>query len=118
MGVMMGLVNDIKNQTDIQLTELLEISPKIEDAVALGVRSLQFEDLTYQALNSLKENLGHLQEFKALIDVLEQDGQLQNSNTLDAIKEQCNKLSQASQDKESKRSVSQTSLDEGDIELF
>ncbi len=41
----MGLVNDIKGRTDTQLTELLAISPQIEDAVALGVRSLQFEDL-------------------------------------------------------------------------
>ena len=118
MGIMMGLVNDIKGRTDTQLTELLEISPKIEDAVALGVRSLQFEDLTYQALNSLRDNLEHLTEFKALIDNLEQEGQLQNCDTLDTIKQQCIKLSQASKDKESKRSVSQTSLDEGDIELF
>ena len=118
MGIMMGLVNDIKGRTDTQLTELLEISPKIEDAVALGVRSLQFEDLTYQALNSLRDNLEHLTEFKALIDSLEQEGQLQNSDTLDTIKQQCIKLSQVSKDKESKRSVSQTSLDEGDIELF
>lgn len=118
MGIMMGFVNDIKDKTDAQLIELLDISPKIEDAVAIGVRSLQFEDLTYQALNSLKDNVGHLAEFKGLIDVLEQDGQLQNSNTLDAIKEQCIKLSQQSKDKNTKRSVSQTSLDEGDIELF
>ena len=118
MGLMMGLVNDIKSQTDHQLAELLEISPKIEDAVALGVRSLQFEDLTYQALNSLKENLKHLTEFKALIDSLEQEGKLQNSDTLDTIKQQCIKLNQESKDKNTKRSVSQTSLDEGDIDLF
>jgi len=37
-----------------KVNELSNITPEIASAAALGIRSLQFEDLTYQSLNSFK----------------------------------------------------------------
>lgn len=118
VGTMMEFIKDIKEQTDEQLNDLILMSPKIEDAVALGIKSLQFEDLASQALISLTENVNHITEIKDEIQSLETENALSDQEKLAHLNSHCIQLGELSKNKNIQRSVNQTSMHEGEIELF
>jgi hypothetical protein len=104
-------------KTSKVIDELAELSPKIAELVAVGVRSLQFEDLTRQTLTSLKYNI---QTIFSLTDVIKEYERSNNCtyHQLHLLLQQCQKLIEQSQDKDNQKRVSQSSMDEGDVELF
>ena len=116
VGVMMNYVSKLNDLTNRKLTFLNDMMPRIDNAVATGVRTLQFEDLTYQTLDSLKENLANLGEIKDDLYALEhnQDDQA----ALTHFKTKCQQMLQQSARSDQTRSVTQTSMDEGEVELF
>ena len=116
VGVMMNYVSKLNDLTNRKLTFLNDMMPRIDNAVATGVRTLQFEDLTYQTLDSLKENLANLGEIKDDLYALEhnQDDQA----ALAHFKTKCQQMLQQSARSDQTRSVTQTSMDEGEVELF
>ena len=118
VGLMMEHVQ--KENTDVAdyVTKLEAISPQIASAVALGVQSLQFEDLTYQSLNSLKCNLESLQVISQELAVLDFSQCDAVEAQLKSLKEKCLEIHQTSKSSEESRSVTQSSMDEGDIDLF
>lgn len=115
-----GMVTHIGQMTEDNnqmLSDLAELAPEIDTTVATGVRSLQFEDLTSQALNSVKQNLDSLKETShmiSLVNLLDSDHMAQLQELLTHCK---STVKQDSQHHEN-RSVSQESMDEGEIELF
>lgn len=116
VGVMMSYVSKLNDLTNRKLTFLNDMMPRIDNAVATGVRTLQFEDLTYQTLDSLKENLANLGEVKDDLYALEHN---QNDQAaLAHFKTKCQQMLQQSARSDQTRSVTQTSMDEGEVELF
>lgn len=118
VSVMMKHVGKINQQSGEVVSQLAEISPKIVETVGVGVRSLQFEDLTYQALDSLNTNILSLRSLSAAITTLSNSAPEDFLLSLEELKQEANNLTSYTKNKDEYRSVSQASMDEGDIELF
>lgn len=104
-------------RTKVVVDELAALSPKINDAVVQGVRSLQFEDLACQTLSALKENLSTISSLNERINEFD----CKNSNIhqqLQLLQQHCQTLFEQSQYSNVNRNVTQSSMDEGEIELF
>jgi methyl-accepting chemotaxis protein len=117
VSLMVAHVGESNIKTNIIVEELADISPKIADTVSICIRSLQFEDLTCQTLSSLKNNMFTLTALNELINGFE-CGNLNPSKQLQLLQQQCQNLIEQSQHSDDNRSVSQSSMDEGDVELF
>lgn len=118
VGAMMGNVENVNKENTEKVKQLSVIAPQIADAAALGIRSLQFEDLTYQALQSLKINIESIRQIN---NELEQFGVNKNQckvSQLHALKEKCASIFTQTKSQNVSRSVTQNSMDEGDVELF
>ncbi|QBG34568.1 methyl-accepting chemotaxis protein [Litorilituus sediminis] len=118
MSVMMKHVEEVNKYTNTSIDDLGIIIPKVNEAVSLGIRSLQFEDLTRQSLQSLQFNL---ESIHSVSDVLAQFGPNKDINVhqqLLDLKEKCQNVYQKTKHEEANRSVKQFDLNEGDVELF
>lgn len=118
VGKMMEHVQQTNAQTSQGVSELMQLIPKINEAVATGVRLLQFEDLTFQALTSLKDDLSGLKQLSEQINALENHDPKERSVQLQAIKESAQLCANSIKTSKENRTVMQSSMDEGDIELF
>jgi len=118
MSVMMSHVDNVNKSTLISVEELSVISPKIKEAVANGVRSLQFEDLTRQSLHSLEMNVKSILAISDVLSGFEENQQATTHNQLVLLKARCQEIYQETKASENKRSVMQLSMDEGEVELF
>lgn len=117
VSTMVEHVGESNSKTNAIIKELAGLSPKIAETVAIGVRSLQFEDLTRQALLSLKSNTRTISALNQTLVGFE----ISKGNTyqeLQALQHQCQAFIEQSQYDNKRRSVSQSSMDEGDAELF
>lgn len=114
--VMMQHIADVNNKTQGAVEELASIAPQIADAATTGVRALQFEDLTYQSLDSLTFNINNLVNISEQLGDLEIDANIVIKLT--SLHEQCQDLLTNSKQANQVRSVSQSSMDEGEVELF
>jgi methyl-accepting chemotaxis protein len=117
VSLMVAHVGEANIKTNAIVEELAEISPKIADTVGIGIRSLQFEDLTCQTLLSLKNNMLTITSLNEVIHGFEL-GSMNTHEQLQLLQQQCQNLIEQSQHSDDKRSVSQSSMDEGDVELF
>jgi len=115
--LMVEHVGEANINTNEVVEELADLYPKISDAVALGVRSLQFEDLACQALGSLKDNMLTISSIYELINGFDFNRSTVEQQ-LQILQQQCQNIIDQSHHSEEKRSVSQVSMDEGDVELF
>jgi len=118
MSVMMVHVEKVNKHTFDSVDELAVIAPKIKDAVATGVRSLQFEDLTRQSLHSLQMNVQSIHAISDVLSGFEANQQSSTHQQLTLLKDKCQKIYQQTKLTESERSVKQISMDEGEVELF
>ncbi|MBA6234105.1 MULTISPECIES: methyl-accepting chemotaxis protein [unclassified Colwellia] len=117
VSMMVEHMGESNIKTNAIIEELAGLSPKIAETVAIGIRSLQFEDLTRQALSSLKSNTRTISALNKIIVGFE----ISKGNTyqeLQALQHQCQVLIEQSQYDNERRSVSQSSMNEGDVELF
>ena len=115
---MMDHVGDVNAKTQVAVERLSEIAPQMSDTAAVGVRSLQFEDMTYQSLDSLTNNINNLKFIGEQLDILTFDSKDEMLEKLAEIKASCQHVLEQSQQADEYRSVSQSSMDEGDVELF
>jgi len=114
MVVHVGRIN--KESSEIIKT-LSALTPQIDNTVITGVRSLQFEDLTNQTLTSVKYNLDHLTTLSNQLSLVN----LSDENLADTLQEilaSCQDAFDKTAEMNVDRSVSQSSMDEGDIDLF
>ena len=118
MANMMSHVKQVNDNTSQSVDELSEIGPRINDAVSLGVRSLQFEDLTRQSLSSLKKNIESIHDISDVLMQFNEMGDRSVHQQLLLLKEKCEQVYHYTKDVESKRSVNQYSMEEGGVELF
>jgi methyl-accepting chemotaxis protein len=118
MTVMMSHVEDVNNQTTKSVEELAIIAPKITEAVCVGVRSLQFEDLTRQSLESLQRNVSSLHEISDALATFVKNPYIAVHQQLITLKTTCQQVYHETQQSEDSRSVKQLNMDEGEIDLF
>jgi len=116
--VMMSHVEDVNNQTNQSVEELAIIAPKITEAVSVGVRSLQFEDLTRQSLESLQMNVSSLHEISDALATFDKNPDIAIHQQLIKLKTTCQQVYYETRQSEDSRSVKQLNMDEGEIELF
>jgi methyl-accepting chemotaxis protein len=117
VGIMVEYVGEANMKANSTVKELAGLSPEISDTVALGIRSLQFEDLTNQSLSSLKINNQTISSLNQIINEFE----VSSSNAhqeLQLLQQQCQELIENTHQKDDQRSVSQSLMDEGNVVLF
>ena len=118
VGVMMKHVEQVNNETAQGIDELSSLTPQIEQAVSTGVRLLQFEDLTFQTLNALTKELECI---KTVSEQFKQFNQLPfecDAEHLLLIENKVKELKSTMSSANENRTVMQSSMDEGEIELF
>lgn len=118
MSVMMLHVDKVNKHTFSSIESLAIISPKINDAVSLGVRSLQFEDLTRQSIQSLHENVQSIHAISEVLLSFEGNKQTSVHQQLIVLKDKCQEIYHQTKKTEDARSVKQISMEEGEIDLF
>ena len=116
--VMMDHVSDANKKTRLVVEELTVLAPQITDKVNLGVRSLQFEDLTYQTLDSLKINISNIYDISAELNSFEDHNKFDVTAQLIKMQQRCKDMVKEVNIVDQKRSVCQSTMDEGEIELF
>lgn len=118
MSLMMNHVENVNKHTFSSVEELAVLAPKIKDAVAIGVRSLQFEDLTRQSLYSLQMNVKSIYAISEVLSGFEENKHASTHQQLTLLKDKCQEIYQQTKLSENARSVKQISMEEGDVELF
>ena len=118
IGVMVGHIKNSNEDGKAKVQELSNLSPQIANAAALGIRSLQFDDLTYQSLNSLKSNTSSIRQVNENLDEFCNQNETHTKAQIDSLRNRCQEIIVKSKNDSEHRSVSQDSMDEGDIELF
>ena len=116
VSVMMKHVGDVNDKTQTIVERLAAISGQIDETAVTGVRSLQFEDLTYQTLDSLTLNLNNLAKLNQALAKISSADDIQQP--LRELQQLCAEGLASSQQANQVRTVSQSSMDEGDVELF
>ena len=118
MSVMMSHVEDVNIQTAKNVEELAILSPKITQAVSLGIRSLQFEDITRQSLESLQMNVSSIHEISDVLATFNKDTDIDVHQQLLMLKSTCQNVYQATRKADESRSVLQLNMEEGEVDLF
>lgn len=118
MTVMMTHVEQVNIQTNNSVEELAVIAPKITEAVSLGVRSLQFEDLTRQSLDSLQLNVQSLHEISDVLATFDKNQHIAVHQQLIKLRETCQQVYHETKETEGSRSVKQLNMEEGEVDLF
>lgn len=114
---MTGKMGQISRNMETSIIELTSMSDEMDGAVANAVRSLQFEDMTSQALASISTNV---EQFDA---ISQQMNEVSHSNEsiaskVDKINVVCQSVREHTNSVGEHRTVSQETMDEGEIELF
>ena len=115
---MMREVSEIDRFTAHTLSEVSEITEQINHSVALAVMSLQFEDMVTQLTQNMERKFSMLENFveELCCGCLMSDNMGQDER-LEAVR-QTLELQKQNFDEADHGAVNQTSMDEGDIELF
>jgi len=118
MSLMMTHVEEVNTQTNASVEELSIIAPKITEAVGIGVRSLQFEDLTRQSLESIQMNISSIHEISDVLATFDKNQHIAVHQQLVKLKTTCQQVYLETRKSEDSRSVKQLNMDEGDVDLF
>ncbi len=118
IGTMVRHIENTNEDGKEKIQELSNLSPQIANAAGLGIRSLQFDDLTYQSLNSLKSNTRSIRQVNEKLDEFCGQNEAHTQEQIDSLRNRCQEIIVKSRKDSEHRSVSQDSMDEGDIELF
>ncbi|MDT8407151.1 MAG: methyl-accepting chemotaxis protein [Methylococcales bacterium] len=120
---MMNQLQDMNLMVNTKLEEASAISGKIGTQVNDAVRSLQFEDMARQVLEHIQQHQQRYQQLAATISTdwqsLPYPSTTQFSSQIEVMQQQLRQLKQTWEVKtEVTKSVAQTSMSEGDVELF
>ena len=121
---MLNGITTYEKQVAAELASISEINEEIARAVHLAVRSLQFEDVVTQVVGYSREHTGRLHELSERIEVRKNN--IDNAIASDRIdvKEVVHSFMLELESLKEKwqqdvnKAVSQSSMDQGDIELF
>jgi methyl-accepting chemotaxis protein len=118
---MFGQVGEINEFIELKLTDISQISEKINSSVGVAVRSLQFEDIVRQLVEHISERIVGVEEsFRLINDSVVTHENNYSNEYVEKIKSVKNNIKNniLIGVKNSGNPVSQKSMNEGDIELF
>ncbi len=110
-------VSEINHNMQKTLNDLDSMTDEMTFAVGNAVRSLQFEDMTVQSLQSINVNLDQFSAISVKLKSLNGSNE-PISAQLEHIRTVCEEVRYLSSQVSDKRTVSQQSMDEGEVELF
>lgn len=110
-------VTDINRNMQTTISELDSMTDEMTFAVGNAVRSLQFEDMTVQSLQSINVNLDQFSAISVQLKTLSGSNE-PISAQLEHIRTVCEEVRYLSSKVSEKRTVSQQNMDEGEVELF
>jgi len=115
-----GIRDSKENTLDLSkgVDELSLLTPKIDIAVGVGIRSLQFDDLTFQTIANLREELHGIKTLSHQFEELTQLSFTEDKEHLLQIKHHAQQIKQSMDKANQNRMVTQSTMDEGEIELF
>ena len=116
--VMMQKVEETSAENDNRVAELANIGPRINQMAGEGVRALQFEDLATQSVYSLNVNVGYLKQLSEQLKAVSAANKASQAIAWQELHDLCLQLQSQTHSNEQNRSVSQETMDEGEIELF
>ena len=111
----MASMNDFLNE---KVMEISEIGGQLSGSVDQAVRSLQFEDISSQALTSVEHNINSLNEVSSLITNVVTSDHRVNETAAETCVQRCRELREVALQRNERRTVAQNDMDEGDVELF
>jgi methyl-accepting chemotaxis protein len=118
MGQMLDHMASMNHFLNDKVLEISGIGDQLSGSVDQAVRSLQFEDISSQALSSVEHNVDSLNEVSSLISNVVSPEHLVNSDAADLCMQRCRELRDESQQRNQKRTVAQNDMEEGEVELF
>ncbi len=118
VGSMLANVGALNEFVSIRVAQVSALGGELDSAVNNAIRSLQFEDISSQALGSLHHNIHTLNQISSLIQDIEFDRLDTMREPLSRLQQCCRDLREAGVVRNQSRTVSQMDLDEGDVELF
>lgn len=115
---MMQEVSEIDAFTQKTLSQVSEITASINHSVAMAVMSLQFEDMVTQLTQNMERKFNMVGQFvdELCCGCLDKEG-MSHQERMEAVR-QILLQQQQDFDEADTKAVHQTSMDEGDIELF
>jgi methyl-accepting chemotaxis protein len=117
VSVMVEHVGKMNEHTNVIMDNIAHLAPRMDDTVATAVRSLQFEDLTNQMLSSLNNNIAAIHSISKELKAFDlEKGDVYQQ--LLHIQQQCTNIVETVEYDDRNRNVAQSSMDEGDIDLF
>lgn len=117
VGKMLAEVGELNSFVSEQVVSVSHVSQQQDAAVAEAIRSLQFEDISSQALSSISHNIDTLRQIATLLDSLKTDDASAASQVEQFI-QTCQQRRSDAQQRNNARTVSQVDLHEGEVELF
>ena len=118
MGTMLEHMGEMNHFLNAKVMEISGISEELEMSVDTAVRSLQFEDISSQALSSMEHNVSSLNEIASLITAITSADGTVDAEAVKACQLRCIALREAAHQRNETRTVAQNDMEEGDIELF
>jgi len=110
-------MGDLNSNMNTTLGTLGSMSDDMDNIVATAVRSLQFEDMTVQALQSVNINLDKFNSIGTELKNLSHSCEPIQVQ-LDHIREVCESVRKDTSQLNQHRTVNQSSMEEGEVELF
>jgi len=117
MEEMMGQVQGLNETVAGGLVELSEVSAQVQANVNAAIRLLQFEDITRQVLERVQMRIAFLDRFVAELRQLPMVEMERSQEQVELARGRLQELSEELRLK-AHRPVHQTSMSEGEIELF
>lgn len=118
VGTMLTSVGEMDNFISQRVESLSELGGQLDVSVGNAIRSLQFEDISSQALGSVHHNIHTLNQIADHIEKVQFDNMAQMEEQLEKLLQCCRTLREQGVQRNEARTVAQVDLDEGDVELF
>ncbi|MAY42438.1 MULTISPECIES: methyl-accepting chemotaxis protein [unclassified Neptuniibacter] len=118
MGQMLEHMASMNHFLNEKVMEISEIGGQLSGSVDQAVRSLQFEDISSQALTSVEHNIDSLNEVSSLITNVVTSDHRVNETAAETCVQRCRELREVALQRNERRTVAQNDMDEGDVELF
>ncbi|MBF0448326.1 MAG: methyl-accepting chemotaxis protein [Magnetococcales bacterium] len=115
---MMDEVSEMDRYASETIAKVSGIADEINDSVGNAVMSLQFEDMVSQLSASMDRKFGVIEQFIEAVNLESlADGQTDIANRVEEVRQALNRHIEKF-DEVDRQAVGQSSMDEGDIELF
>lgn len=118
VGTMLTNVGEMDTFISQRVDSLSQLGGQLDLSIGNAIRSLQFEDISSQALSSLHHNIHTLNQIADHIDQVTFNDMSQMEEQLEKLLQCCRILREQGLQRNEARTVSQVDLDEGDVELF